>query len=108
MKINRIKAVAVRQGDTFEMLAQEFGMNDWELYKYNDRQPGYRPVPNEVIYLHPKKNKAPKGQSTHRVQEGESMHFISQRYGVKLKTLYKRNKMKSGQQPAIGKVIYLR
>lgn len=108
VKINRIKAVATRQGDTFEMLSQEFGLNDWELYKYNDREPGYRPVPNEVVYIQPKKNKTPKGQSSHRVQEGESMHFISQMYGVKLKSLYSRNNMKPGQEPAIGQIIYLR
>ena len=108
MKINRIKAVAVRKGDTFEMLAQEFGLNDWELYNYNDRKPGYRPVPNEVVYIQPKKNKAQKGREIHRVQEGENMLYISQMYGVKLKALYKRNNMRPGQQPTAGQIIYLR
>ncbi len=105
---NRVKAVAARQGDTFEMLAQEMGLNDWELYKFNDRRPGYRPVPNEVIYIQPKKNKTTKEKQTHRVQEGESMHYISQIYGIKLKPLYKRNGMKPGQKLRPGQVIQLR
>ncbi len=107
-KINQLKAIVIRKGDTFEMLAQEFGLSNWELYKFNDRNPGYRPIPNEVVYIQPKKNKAPKGQDSHRVSEGESMHFISQAYGIKLKALVKRNNMKPGQEPVVGQLIYLR
>lgn len=106
VKVNRVKAVVTRKGDTFEMLAQELGLNDWELYKYNDRQPGYRPVPNEVVYIRAKKNKS-KSASQHRVEEGENMHYISQRYGIKLKSLYRINRMSPGEQPATGTIIYL-
>lgn len=107
-RINGLKAVVVREGDTFEMLAQELDMSGWSLYKYNDHSPGYRPRAGEVVYIQPKKNKARKGKETHRVGSGESMHFISQLYGIKLKPLYKRNGMKFGQVPQAGQVIYLR
>lgn len=107
-KINKIKAVVARKGDTFEMLAREFDLKDWELYKYNDRQQGYRPVANEVVYIKPKHSKAGKKNTIHRVQQGESMHFISQMYGIKLKPLYRRNNMKPGEQPQAGQIIYLR
>ncbi len=106
IKMNRVKAVIARKGDTYEMLAQEFGLNAWELYKFNDQNPGYRPVANEVIYIKSKKNKS-KNRSTHQVGEGESMHFISQMYGVRLKPLLKRNGMKPGQLPQIGQIIRL-
>jgi len=107
VKMNSVKAVVIRKGDTFEMLAQEFGLNDWELYKFNDQRAGYRPVPNEIVYIQPKKNKS-KGKATHRVQEGESMHYISQVYGIKLKPLCRRNKMNPGQMPQAGQIIKLR
>ena len=106
VEMNRVKAVVAREGDTFEKLAQELGLNDWELYKYNDRNPGYRPVPNEVVYIRPKKNRS-KEYSTHRAEEGESMHFISQKYGIKLKSLYRKNRMDMGEQPRVGQIIYL-
>jgi len=106
IKMNRIKAVVAKKGDSFEMIAQELGLNDWELYKYNDRGPGYKPVPNEVIYIQPKKNKS-KARATHRVQDGESMHFISQMYGIKLSSLYRKNNMDPGQQPVPGQIINL-
>ncbi|MBN1820160.1 MAG: glucosaminidase domain-containing protein, partial [Prolixibacteraceae bacterium] len=33
---NRLKTIVVKNGDTFETIAQEFGMEDWEIYQYND------------------------------------------------------------------------
>ncbi len=107
-KFNGIKSVVARSGDTYEMLAQEMGLNDWELYKFNDQRPGYRPIPNEVIYIQPKKTKSSKDKLTHRVQKGENMHYISQLYGIKLKPLYKRNRMKVGEQLRVGQLINLR
>lgn len=107
IKMNRVKAVVIRKGDTYEMLAQEFGLNDWELYKFNDQRAGYRPVPNEIVYIQAKKNRS-KEKATHRVQEGESMHYISQMYGIKLKPLCRRNGMNPGQMPQVGQIIKLR
>ncbi|MDX8341720.1 glucosaminidase domain-containing protein [Draconibacterium sp. IB214405] len=106
-KINRVKAVVAQKGDTYEILAQELGLKDWELYNFNDQPAGYRPVANEVVYIQPKKNKTQKDKLTHRAQPGETMHYISQLYGIKLKPLYRRNNMKKGQQPKPGQVIYL-
>ncbi|WP_319501152.1 glucosaminidase domain-containing protein [uncultured Draconibacterium sp.] len=107
-KINHVKAVVAQKGDTYEILAQELGLKDWELYKFNDQSPGHRPIPNEVVYIQYKKSKSSKNQLTHRAQEGETMHYISQLYGIKLKPLYRRNNMKKGEQPQVGQVIYLR
>lgn len=108
IKFNGVKSVVIRQGDTYEMLAQELDLGDWELYKFNDHRPGYRPVANEIVYIQTKKNKSSKDKLTHQVKQGESMHYISQMYGIKLKPLYKRNKMKAGQEAKIGQIVYLR
>ncbi len=108
VNFNRIKAVVTRTNDTYEMLAQELGLSDWELYKFNDQRPGYRPVANEVVYIQAKKSKSAKDKVSHKVESGESMHYISQMYGIKLKPLYKLNGIKAGQQPKPGTIIYLR
>jgi uncharacterized FlgJ-related protein len=106
--INNLDAVVVRGGDTYEILAQSLGIEAWELYKFNDHAPGYRPQPNEVVYIEQKHRKASKNKEIHTVSEGETMHFISQMYGLKLKPLYRRNRMKPGEQPQTGEVVYLR
>lgn len=108
MKRNRVKSVIAQKGDTYEKIAQELGLKDWVLYKYNNQAAGYRPTENEVIYIQPKKRKTRKDKLTHRVEAGETMHYLSQMYGVKLSSLYVRNRMKQGTQPAPGQLIYLR
>jgi hypothetical protein len=105
---NHLKAVVAREGDSFEIIAQGFRKKAWEIYQFNDRPEGYRPQKNEVVYIQKKHRKAQKGKNFHRVEPGETMHFISQIYGVRLNLLYKRNKMKPGEEPKTEEVIYLR
>jgi len=107
-KRNRVKSVVARNGDTYEIIAQELGLKDWVLYKYNNQLAGYRPMENEIIYVQPKKRKSKRDKLTHRVEAGETMHYISQMYGIKLNQLYYKNRMKSGSQPAPGQIINLR
>lgn len=107
-KRNNLKTIVAREGDTYEIIAQELGKKAWELYKFNDQPEGYRPLKNEVIYIEGKHRKAGRNELTHRVEPGETMHYISQLYGLKLKPLYKRNRMKYGEQPRTEEVIYLR
>lgn len=108
IKINDLDAVVAREGDSYEILAQALGLEAWEIYRFNDHGGAYRPKPNEVVYIEAKKRRAPKNQEFHTVSEGETMHFISQKYGLKLKPLYRRNRMKPGEQPQVGETIHLR
>lgn len=108
VKINKLEAVVASAGDTYEILAQALGIEPWEMYKFNDRAPGYVPQPNEVIYIEAKHRKARRQNQVHTVGAGETMHFISQMYGVRLKPLCRRNNLKPGQQPSPGEKIYLR
>ncbi len=105
---NGLKSIVVRNGDSFELIAQEFGMEDWEIYTFNDYPKGYQPQPNEILYLQPKKLRATKSNLTHVVKEGESMHMISQMYGIKMRPLYKRNGLKLGEQAHVGQKLNLR
>ncbi len=107
IKRNRVKSVVARRGDTYEIIAQELGLKEWVLYKYNDQSAGYRPRQYEIVYTQQKKGKTKKEKLTHRVEQGDSMHYISQLYGIKLSKLYRRNRMKKGQQPSTGQIIYL-
>lgn len=107
-KLNNLDAVSAREGDTYEILAQAMGMEAWELYKYNDQTEGYRPQPNEVVYIEAKHRRPARNHEYHTASEGETMHFISQMYGIKLKPLYRRNRMGPGEQPRAGDVVYLR
>ncbi len=108
LSINGLEAVVARKGDTYQVIAQELGMKDWQIYKYNDRPRGYQPKPKEVIYIERKNRRAPRNKLTHTVEKGETMHYISQLYGIRLKPLLRRNRMDEGQEPGPGEVINLR
>jgi hypothetical protein len=104
---NGIKMAIVREGDTFEILAQEFGLKDWELRKFNDFPEGYHLMPGEIIYLHAKKGQTHGMYKLHVVKEGESMHYISQLYGIRLRALYRLNHIKYGEPVRVGQVLKL-
>ncbi len=108
MNINNLDAVVAKKGDTYETIAQEFNLRNWELCKFNDQPKGYAPRENEIIYIQNKKGRPVKGNDIHRVEDGETMHYISQRYGIRLRPLLRRNNMKPSEQPQPGQIIQLR
>jgi hypothetical protein len=105
---NGSRAFYAKAGDTYEQIAQEFGIKEWEIFKYNDCVKGSRPAENSMVYIHGKRGKAPRGNEYHIFKEGESMWSIAQWYGVRLNALYRINKMKKGEVPQVGQRISLR
>lgn len=103
---NNVKYVVVKPGDSFMKIAKELDMGVWQLYKYNELGKGAKLTAGQMLYIQPKRNKAQ--EETHTVKPGETMYAISQRYGVKVKQLYKLNGMSPGSQPKTGDVIKLR
>jgi len=107
-ELNRIQYIIVRDGDTYESLADEFQLLKWEIGKYNELPADALLTPGQIIYLQPKRNKADVGNDVCTVKEGDTMYLISQRYGIKLSALYELNSMEAGTEPAMGKKIKLR
>jgi hypothetical protein len=81
-------------------------MGLWQIYKYNDLNKGQHPKKGEIIFLQPKRNTAK--ADYHIVKKGETMHSISQQYGVKLKKLYRKNNMIPGTILAEGQKLSLK
>ena len=104
--VNGIPAIMARPGETPEQLAARYNLEVWQIYKYNDIKQGDQINPGEIIYLKPKKKRS--SELTHTVKQGESLHDISQMYGIKMKHLYKLNKLSPGQEAQIGEIINLR
>lgn len=105
---NRIDYIVVREGDTFKKLNKELNMLPWELKKYNELDDTATLQPGQILYLQPKRKKAARGYEHHKVEQGETMHSISQRYGIKLEELYELNRMEPDEQLQPGQKIWLR
>lgn len=85
--------VRARRGDTFRRIADDVDVSYRRLAKFNERDKNDTLEEGEIIWLQKKRRKAPKEfkNHPHRVEPGESMYIISQRYGIRLKNLYKMN-----------------
>ena len=106
---NDIVYVVARKGDTWNGLAKELGIAAKKLVKYNDLYEGYKLRAGDIVYLKKKNKKAEVGKTAHVVRAGESMHSISQKYGIRLKNLYKMNKMDGNDDmPEPGRVLRIR
>lgn len=90
---NKNYYVRARRGDTFRRIADELDVSYRKLASYNERKKNDLLEEGEIIWLQKKRRKAPKEfkNRPHRVEAGESMYSISQRYGIQLKSLYKLN-----------------
>lgn len=105
---NGLRTIVVSEGDTYESLTKELKLKDWELAAYNDLDKGRNIHVNEILYTQAKYKKGNKAHKQHVVEKGEKMHYIAQRYGIRLKPLLKRNRMKEGDEMAEGQIVYLR
>ncbi|MCF8362936.1 MAG: glucosaminidase domain-containing protein [Prolixibacteraceae bacterium] len=109
MIVNGLEAIRAMPGDTYESIAREMDMKRWEVIHYNDLpKDAVQPKKNELIYLERKRYNAPKGHEKHRVQAGQTMHDVAQKYGIKLNRLYRLNRMDKEQEARSGQVLYLR
>lgn len=105
--INNIPCIKVKEGDTFEGIAQYFGIPLKRLLAYNDKNE--LSIRNGMhVFLKKKKNKAPKGYTFHKCKPGDTMYMISQIYGIKLAKLLQYNYMDNGDKPQPGEMISLR
>ncbi len=83
--------VIAKPGDTYGSLAKELKIKRDKLLKYNDATTDGLIKEWEEVYLQDKEDEAPEGISSATIGDGESMHSIAQRYGVKLSTIRRLN-----------------
>ena len=102
--------LVARQGDTFKSIAKEVNISWRKLAKYNERDKHDVLSKGDIIYLKKKRRKAPKEykKRPHVVQVGESMYSISQKYGIRLKNLYKMNDLDPSAQISVGMKLRVR
>ena len=106
---NDLLYIVVRAGDSWKSISQEFDVSQKKLRKYNDLYKGYALQVGDILYLEKKNKKADKEHIVHVLRAGESMYSISQKYGIRLKNLYKLNKMdEDDPAPKIGTILRLR
>ena len=106
---NDLLYIVVRAGDSWKSISKEFDISQKKLRKYNDLYKGYALQVGDILYLEKKNKKADKEHIVHVLRAGESMYSVSQKYGIRLKNLYKMNKMDADDPaPEVGTILRLR
>ncbi|MCF8364919.1 MAG: glucosaminidase domain-containing protein [Bacteroidales bacterium] len=103
---NGKKFIFARKGDDFYKIADDLNVYNFQIWKYNDLSKKDNLKEGDMVYIEKKKNKS-KSETYHYVKPGETMHSISQLYGMKLSKLYSYNRMKKGTSPRTNQMLWL-
>lgn len=105
---NGVPFVKAMEGETYAAIAASNNLFLREILRFNDLDAEKPLSPGTEVYLKQKKGQAVKGLEKHVVEEGETMRSIAQRYGVRMKNLYKINGMADIDVPREGDILKLR
>lgn len=97
--------VVARPGDTYGSIAKELKIKKKVLMGYNDVGKDGEIKAWEEVYLQPKLEEAPEGEEHATIGDGETMHSVSQRYGMRLESIERLN---PGVKDAPGSVLRLK
>ncbi|MBV7440267.1 glucosaminidase domain-containing protein [Weeksellaceae bacterium TAE3-ERU29] len=100
------KYIIVNEGETIPQIAKAYNVRESRLLCYNDLDDAKDLSAGQYLFLEKKRYKGSK--ETYKVQEGDSMYSISQKMGIRLRSLYRKNRMERGTEPKVGEVLYLR
>jgi hypothetical protein len=101
---NGLRFVVAREGDDLAKMAWLLGIGEKKLRRFNDFSPDQNIAHGNMVYIQAKNSRSVSGRVMHTVAEGETLHSISQLYGIKMKALARRNhyeptvKLFAGQQ----------
>ncbi len=106
-KENGVLYATVGEDQTLASFSQQVHVSVRNLMKYNDLTFDVPLKKGMAIYLQPKKSKS-QSLSHCMAQSGDNMHTLSQKYGIKLSSLYRMNPTYRYTQPKVGDCLRLR
>ena len=110
VSINDVKSVKARKGDTPQSIAEAMNNDAARLVRYNEflEYANQELAGGERIFLQPKRTSYRGKRKHHFIKADETMFDISQKYGIRLTSLYQRNRLNPGTEPKTGSRIALR
>ncbi len=99
-KINKTNAVVLKKDMKVKDIARLTGISVKELKLINDWGDQKIIAKKENVFLKTKQLKYKGDKKYHLVIDEQSMHYIAQRYGIQLQSLYAMNNMVEGEEPA--------
>lgn len=108
LEVNECRCVVLRQGETLQDIAAEYGIRPAMLRRYNDADRRFTPPAGVNIFLEKKKTRSARDARTHTVKADDSLWSVSQQYGIRLESLIRRNAIGKDNPLKVGMVLLLR
>lgn len=105
-RVNGKAGIMASAGDNSAKLAGQAEIPLTKFLKYNDLEARTALVPGQVYYLKRKRSKAK--IHYHVALEGETYWEVSQKYGVALPALLRKNRLRRPEKLRHGQVVWLR
>ena len=105
IKINGIPSILAQDGDNLEALYKKTYVRPERLAKYNDLNPKDQLMEGQVYYLKMKRRRS--RSYFHTVERNESLWDVSQKFGIRIKSLAWLNRMKFTDEMQPGRVLWL-
>lgn len=100
--------IIAHEGDTYASIAKLFELSPRTLSKFNDAKKEDKLKAGDIVYIERKSSRWYGNNLLHRSTHNESLHLISQIYGIRLKNLAKMNDLDLNAELKAGSTIRLR
>ncbi len=109
-KVNNVKVVLAKEDETPIDIGVAQEVPSKSIVKYNEKikRSNQTLEKGSRVFLQKKRNGYRGKQKYHAMKTGETLFDVSQKYGISLKKLRKRNRIEDGERPAKGAKIKLR
>ena len=106
--INGVRCKRIYPGETLSLIALEYGLSIYDLIEYNEATNETSFKEGDIIYLDKKKNKYNDPEHDYIVQDGDTWHSVSQKFGVNFSYLLKKNKKSYSDNLVVGERLKLK
>ena len=109
-KLNDIDVIFADVDETPEIIAAKTDVPLRRIFKYNESltDPNQALPADAIVFLQPKR-KAYRGRKKfHKVTEGETIAQISQKYGIRIDKLLRRNRLSNTEEPLAGAILKIK
>lgn len=108
VEINGISVTRIYPGEDLASIARRYDIPINKLLKFNDLQSASQLQEGDIVYLAKKKSKYTGPQDYHIVINGETIHGISQKFGIQKQKLMKLNRFNSYTKLAQGDKVLIK
>ena len=106
---NGVRFVYARRGDSYSSIASLYDLFPSEILRFNDLTQSRELKPGDLVYIARKKTRTAKGLEMYIVlEDGERLWDICQRFGVRMSSVCKRNKLDPEAELCAEQTILLR